>query len=78
MMKPIDWNQTIHTLVQRYPDLPDVLCAIGFVDIVKPGMLNTVGRFVTLKQGCSMRHIDVDFLKKGLEAAGFTVEEDPT
>ncbi len=75
-MKSIDWNQTIHTLVQQNPDLPNVLFEIGFVDIIKPGMLNTVGRFVTLKQGCSMRHIDTDFLKKRLEAAGFTVTEE--
>ena len=31
----------------------NILSDMGFTDITKPGMLNTVGRFMTLDKGAS-------------------------
>ena len=33
----------------------NILAEIGFVDILKPGMLNTAGRFMTIPKGAAMR-----------------------
>ncbi len=75
-MKEIDLNQTIHQLATAFPELPTILHELGFSEIVKPGMLNTVGRFMTLKQGCAMRKIDLETVKKRLLHEGFTFKED--
>jgi hypothetical protein len=37
-------------------------------------MLQTVGRFMTLKAGSSMRKIDLNKIKERLEALGYQVE----
>jgi len=75
-VKEIDWDQTIHQLAQTYPELPAILHDLGFTEITKPGMIHTAGRFVTLRQGCSMRKIDRSLVQKRLQDEGFVIKED--
>lgn len=75
-MKEIDWDQTIHQLAQAYPELPAILYDLGFTEITKPGMIHTAGRFVTLRQGCSMRKINRESVKIRLQQEGFVFKED--
>ncbi len=75
-MKEIDWDQTIHQLAQAYPELPAILHDLGFTEITKPGMIHTAGRFVTLRQGCSMRKINRESVKIRLQQEGFVFKED--
>ncbi len=76
VVKEIDWDQTIHQLAQAYPELPAILYDLGFTEITKPGMIHTAGRFVTLRQGCSMRKIDRESVKIRLQQEGFVFKED--
>lgn len=73
MEKCIDLNTSIHQLSKTYPEIIDILFSLGFTEIVKPMMLNTVGRFMTLNKGAKMRNIDIEMVIKTLEMHGFTV-----
>lgn len=73
-MKTITLDESIAEICIRYPEIKDILFELGFKDIVKPGMLQTVGRFMNLKKGVISRRMDLDLLIKSLEESGFTVE----
>ncbi len=38
----------IYDLVKAHPDIKQIMADLGFVDIVKPGMLQSIGRIMTL------------------------------
>ncbi len=76
VVKEIDWDQTIHQLAQAYPELPAILYDLGFTEITKPGMIHTAGRFVTLRQGCSMRKINRESVKIRFQQEGFVFKEE--
>ena len=42
MAKKLDLNKPVFELVQEYPELVDVLKDLGFSEITKPAMLNSV------------------------------------
>ncbi len=71
----IHLGRTVHNLCAQYPELVEILRGLGFVDIVKPGMLQTAGRFMTLPNGVRMKGISRETLLERLRAEGFTVEE---
>lgn len=48
MDKVINLNHTVYELYQEYPEILEILKELGFHDIVKPGMLQTAGRFMTI------------------------------
>lgn len=76
MEKVISVNQYIRDLCLKYPELVTILFDFGFTEITKTGMLATVGRFVTLKQGAALRKINFGLLKKTLIANGFSIMEE--
>jgi len=76
MEKVISLQQPIATIVKQYPELIGILYQIGFTEIVKPVMLATVGKFMTLTSGASFRHIDIEVVRQALRANGFTLMEE--
>ena len=62
-MKIIDLNQTILSLIQEDPEIKDILFELGFKDIIKPGILQTVGRIMTIYKGSKMQSIDIQIIK---------------
>lgn len=75
MDKKIDLNKSVYDLTHEFPEIIDVLKNLGFTDIVKPGMLQTAGRFMTLTKGASMKKIDLNLIKQTLYDNGFTIIE---
>lgn len=71
MGKPLDLNQSVYTLCTKYPDLAGALFRLGFTDITKPGMLQTAGRFMTLKKGAAMKGIDMGTIRAYFGALGY-------
>lgn len=71
--KILDITKTVYTLCSEYPELPEVLAEIGFKDITKPGMLTTVGRFMTIPKGAAAKKIDLDFVIKQLTEHGYKI-----
>lgn len=71
--KTIELSQSIYELCTAHPEIIEVMQALGFTDIVKPGMLNTAGRIMTLPLGSKMKGIDLDVVVAMLTERGFTV-----
>lgn len=77
MAKPmIDLNKSVYELVTNYPEIGDVLYNIGLEDIKKPGILNTMGRFMTIPKGAAMKHVSLDEIIAELNKLGFEVRQD--
>lgn len=72
--KVLDLSRTIHALASDYPEIVDLMAKMGFQDILKPGMLNTAGRFMTLEKGANMKKIPLADIISQFEAQGFTVK----
>lgn len=75
-MKELDLNKNIYLLTSEHPELITILREFGFVEITKPGMLYTVGRFMKLKQGCSLRKIDYHEVVAKLKTQGYIIKEE--
>lgn len=71
--KILDLNKSVYDLCREYPELPEILHDLGFVDIAKPGMLSTVGRFMTIKKGAVMKKISMETIKDTLSKNGYDV-----
>ncbi len=75
MERTIDLKNTVYEIYQKTPEILDVLFELGFQDIIKPGMLNTAGRFMTIPKGAVMKKINLDLIKAKLEEKGYKVIE---
>ena len=58
--KVIQLSKSVYELSQLYPELPQILYNLGFTDITRPGMLVSVGRFMTLVKGAAAKKIDIE------------------
>lgn len=72
-MRTVDFNDSLANIVQQYPELLDILYDFGFTHIKAPGMLQTAGKFMSLKMGCELRKIDVSALEDHLINKGYTI-----
>lgn len=71
--KRIDLNKSVYELSKEYPEIVEILANIGFKDITKAGMINSVGRFMTIPKGALAKKIDIDIVIKSLKEKGFIV-----
>jgi hypothetical protein len=74
MMKELNLDETLISLVSKYPELIDILYDIGFIQIKLPGMIQTAGRFMTLRSGCELRKIDIKELSTKLKENGYEIK----
>ena len=51
-MKPLDLNRSVHDLVKEYPELQQIMYDLGFTEINKKAMLNSIGKIMTIPKGC--------------------------
>jgi len=75
-MKTIDLSKTVKELCTQDPELIPILAGMGFTEIVKPLMLSTVGKIMTIPKGASMRGIDLQVIRATLTAHGYEIQED--
>ncbi len=64
----------ISKLIRDYPQIKEIMIEIGFLDIVKPGMLQTVGKVMTLEKGSNMKNIPMKKIREVFNSHGFIVE----
>lgn len=74
-MKTIDLKRTVYEICTEYPEVLDILKHAGFSEIVKPGMINTAGRFMTIPKGSVLRKVNINDIIKALKDNGFEVIE---
>ena len=75
MSKKIDFNKTVFELVSEYPELIDIMANLGFTEITKKAMLNSIGRLTTIPKGAKMKGISMidivaAFMSNGFEIVG--------
>lgn len=75
-MKNISINEPVASLVEKYPDLKNILKDIGFSEITNPLALSSVGKFVSIKKGAGIKNIDLDIIREKLKEGGFNIIED--
>ncbi|WP_125581539.1 DUF1858 domain-containing protein [Lacticaseibacillus suibinensis] len=73
-MAKISLTTPVHDLVAAHPDIVPIMVQMGLDGVTQPGLLNTVGRFMTLEKGAKMKHIPLAQLIETLTQAGFEVE----
>lgn len=73
--KVLQLSKSVYELCQQYPELPELLHDMGFKDITRPGMLVSVGRFMTLTKGATAKKMDLAILVEQLEDHGYIVTE---
>ena len=72
----IHLEKSVHTLCSQDPALIPILAELGFTEILKPIMLNTVGKVMTLPKGAAMRGIALSTVVEALKKHGYTIRED--
>ena len=73
MKVQIKGTTPIYELIKTYPDAKEIMAALGFVDIVKPGMLQSVGRIMTLEKGARMKSIEWASIVDAFDEHGYTL-----
>lgn len=72
-MNEIELNKSIYDLTEQYPDLINTLKELGFAGIAFPAVRRTLGRKMTLPEGCRKQKKDLDEVIRHLENLGYTV-----
>ncbi len=73
MKTQISSTTPIFELVKTHPDVKNLMSTLGFVDIVKPGMLQSVGRIMTLAKGARMKNIEWDTIVAAFDDKDYTL-----
>lgn len=73
MSKPLDLSKSVYELTTQYPELIEIMRDLGFTEIVKPGMLQSVGRIMTIPKGAKMRKINMIKVVTTLMMKGFNL-----
>ncbi|MDF2908438.1 MAG: hypothetical protein K0R34_3759 [Herbinix sp.] len=71
--KVLQLSKSVYELCGQYPELPQLLHDLGFTDITRPGMLVSVGRFMTIPKGAIAKKMDMEHIKQQLQEHGFEV-----
>ena len=73
MAKTIDFTKTVYELVEEYPEVAGIMAKLGFSEITKRAMLNSVGRLMTIPKGAKMKNIAMEDIVAAFTGAGFEV-----
>lgn len=76
-MKTLDLNKTVYQLVKEFPELVDILSSLGFKEITKKAMLESMGRIMTIPKGSKVKNIPLSEIINRLTEEGFILENMP-
>ncbi len=72
--KILDLSKSVYDLTQDDPNIADIMKSLGFEDIVKPGMLQTAGRFMTIPKGARLKGLDIKEICAVFESHGYRIQ----
>ncbi|MBF8969686.1 MULTISPECIES: DUF1858 domain-containing protein [unclassified Streptococcus] len=72
-MNTIDLTIPVAEVLDKHPEVKDLLIELGFTPLSNPVMLNTVGKITSLKQGSKLAKIPLKSIQEQLEWNGYTV-----
>ncbi|GMR71134.1 DUF1858 domain-containing protein [Aerococcus viridans] len=73
MENQVDLNRSVKQVLDSHPELLDILVDLGFKPLANPAMRQSVGKVVTLKQGCKLINLPLEQLVNELQWNGYTV-----
>lgn len=73
-MTKIKATDSVYEITKAYPEVMEIMVGLGFSHILRPGMVHTIGRTVSLEQGARLRNIDLGKLKAAFAEKGFEIE----
>lgn len=73
MAKILDLRKSVYELVKEFPEVADIMAELGFGEIRKEAMLNSVGKLMTIPKGAKFKKVDLSTIVNRFEMAGFTV-----
>ncbi len=73
MAKTLDLRKSVYELVKEYPEVADIMAGLGFGEIRKKAVINSVGKLMTIPKGAKFRKVDLKEIVKRFTDAGFTV-----
>ncbi|MDC2830151.1 DUF1858 domain-containing protein [Limosilactobacillus mucosae] len=71
--KTVDFNVPVQQLAKQDKEFVSIMVEAGFDKIKIPGMLETVGRFVTINRGCLAMNIEKQHVINVFKAYGYEV-----
>lgn len=74
MEKRINLSESVYNLTKQYPELIDIMAELGFGEIKKSVVRNSVGKLMTIPKGAHVKGIDLAQIVSTLSSKGFTVE----
>nr|MCR5515656.1 DUF1858 domain-containing protein [Lachnospira sp.] len=74
MSKKINLKKSVYELCNEYPELIDIMYELGFKEVKKPGILNTMGQLMTIPKGAILKKIDMIDVILALKNNGFELE----
>lgn len=74
MGKKINLKKSVYELCNEYPELIDIMLELGFTEVTKPGILNTMGKVMTIPKGAIMKKIDMVDVVLAIKNNGFELE----
>lgn len=69
----IDVTVPVAEVVDKHPEVLDILVDLGFKPLANPIMRNTLGRKASLKMGSKLAGIKIEDIVATLEANGYEV-----
>lgn len=75
-MKNINIDEPVASLIEKFPNLKNILKDLGFTEITNPLALSTVGKMVSIKKGAKIKNIDLDLIKEKLKEEGFNIVDE--
>ncbi len=70
-MEVININDKLHDIIMKYSDVKEIMVELGFSDILKPGMLQSVGRIMTIDKGAKAKKINRDLIISTFKEHGY-------
>ena len=74
-MIEFDTDTTVYQMIKENPKIKEIMIELGFKDILKPGLLQSVGRLMTIESGSSMKGLDFELVKEMFYANGFELKK---
>lgn len=75
MIKKLDLTKPVHDLVKEFPEVKDIMVSLGFSEIGKTAMLQSVGRVMTIQKGSEIKDIPMEKIITSFKKAGFEIED---
>ncbi len=66
-------TEKIYNIANKHPDVVEIMVELEFKDIVKPGMLATAGKVMTIEKGAKMKNIPWDNIVKVFMEHGYSL-----